>query len=366
MEAELKRLGRSLVLTEDEDLGAVMPAGIWHSDPDQGGFHTVGRVISHKPYNVETLKIILQSSFNPAKGMEISFIENGRFLLKFFHTIDRDRVLASGPCAFEKNLVVLANILENENPAVVDLTWCNFHVRIHTLPIRKMAPEVSCFMGRKIGRIQDLELNMGPESCGSFMRLRVAIDVMKPLPRALKLRTLGDEQIVTFTYERLPNICYMCVVLNTSPPIPGPLSPPKQSLTPLILISPQPPLLPTGVTAHETPYSLPSSSTPQSYVATPSTLINQAQVLPSVTVDSPPHPSPVPPLTVPPPKCMYTKKSHPTAAPTPDPTSSLLSKRKLLDEDLLANSSAPKKASRTERVFADISNLIFEAALQPH
>ncbi|KAL0357699.1 UNVERIFIED_CONTAM: hypothetical protein Scaly_1455600 [Sesamum calycinum] len=43
------------------------------------------------------------------------------------------------------------------------------------------------------------------------MRLRVAIDVTKPLPRALKIRTiLGDEHIVMFSYERLPNFCYPC------------------------------------------------------------------------------------------------------------------------------------------------------------
>ncbi|KAL0433135.1 UNVERIFIED_CONTAM: hypothetical protein Slati_2647800 [Sesamum latifolium] len=41
------------------------------------------------------------------------------------------------------------------------------------------------------------------------MRIRVAIDITKPLKRALKIRTvLSNEQVVTFTYERLPNFCY--------------------------------------------------------------------------------------------------------------------------------------------------------------
>ncbi|KAL0302974.1 UNVERIFIED_CONTAM: hypothetical protein Sradi_6165500 [Sesamum radiatum] len=148
-----------------------MPAGIWHSDPDNGGFHVVGCVYSHKSYHVEAIKTVLQSSLNPAKGMTISFIENGHFLLKFFRAIDRDRILESGPWAFEKNLIVLAKVAENENPTEVK----------------------------------------GPELWGSFMHLRIAIDVMKPLPRVLKIRTvLGDEQIINFTYERLPNYCYLC------------------------------------------------------------------------------------------------------------------------------------------------------------
>ncbi|KAL0463455.1 UNVERIFIED_CONTAM: putative mitochondrial protein [Sesamum latifolium] len=50
-----------------------------------------------------------------------------------------------------------------------------------------------------------------PESWGSFLRLRVALDVSKPLLRALKIRTvLGDEHLVAFTYERLPNFYYLC------------------------------------------------------------------------------------------------------------------------------------------------------------
>ncbi|KAL0289749.1 UNVERIFIED_CONTAM: hypothetical protein Scaly_2693900, partial [Sesamum calycinum] len=124
MEAELSRLGYSLVLMKEEDLGVVLLIGVSHSNSNNGGFHTIGCVLSLKPYHVEALKMVLKSSQNPAKGMEINFIENDRFLLKFFHFIDHDRVLASGPWAFEKNLIVLAQVSMNDNPAEVDLT-CN-------------------------------------------------------------------------------------------------------------------------------------------------------------------------------------------------------------------------------------------------
>ncbi|KAK4383356.1 putative mitochondrial protein [Sesamum angolense] len=116
MEEDIARLGQALILTEEEELGVVMPAGIWHSDSDSGGFHTVGQVLSHKSYYMQALKTVLQSALNPAKGMTISFIANDRFLLKFFHSVDRDRVLDSGPWAFEKNLIVLAKLAEIDNP----------------------------------------------------------------------------------------------------------------------------------------------------------------------------------------------------------------------------------------------------------
>ncbi|KAL0375752.1 UNVERIFIED_CONTAM: hypothetical protein Scaly_0692800 [Sesamum calycinum] len=47
------------------------------------------------------------------------------------------------------------------------------------------------------------------------MRIRVSMEVSKPLKRVLKLHTtLGDEQLLSFTYERLPNFCYLCGCLG--------------------------------------------------------------------------------------------------------------------------------------------------------
>ncbi|KAL0357535.1 UNVERIFIED_CONTAM: hypothetical protein Scaly_1439200, partial [Sesamum calycinum] len=61
----------------------------------------------------------------------------------------------------------------------------------------------------------DVDVDGGGEAWGSYVWMRVAIDITKPLTRALKIRTvLGDEQLVTFTYERLPNFCYLCGCLG--------------------------------------------------------------------------------------------------------------------------------------------------------
>ncbi|KAL0456241.1 UNVERIFIED_CONTAM: hypothetical protein Slati_0963300 [Sesamum latifolium] len=56
---------------------------------------------------------------------------------------------------------------------------------------------------------KEVDLDKNGEVCGSFVCTRVALDITKLLKRALKIRTvLGDEQLVSFTYERLPNFCY--------------------------------------------------------------------------------------------------------------------------------------------------------------
>ncbi|KAL0387734.1 UNVERIFIED_CONTAM: hypothetical protein Sradi_2655200 [Sesamum radiatum] len=74
-----------------------------------------------------------------------------------------------------------------------------------------MTSEVCSFIGNKLGQLKEVDLDSNGEVWGSSIRIRVAIDTSKPLKRVLKLRTvLGDEHLVTFTYERLPNFCYLC------------------------------------------------------------------------------------------------------------------------------------------------------------
>ncbi|KAL0458286.1 UNVERIFIED_CONTAM: hypothetical protein Slati_0455800 [Sesamum latifolium] len=128
----------------------------------------------------------------------------------------RQRVLSSCPWAYEKSLLVLAHVELSENPSVIDLDWCEFYIHIHGLPVGKMTKEVATWIGNKIGRFIETDTDENDTAWGSSIRIRAAIDVIKPLRRTLKIHTvLGDDQLVTFTYERLSNFCYLCGCLDT-------------------------------------------------------------------------------------------------------------------------------------------------------
>ncbi|KAL0399532.1 UNVERIFIED_CONTAM: hypothetical protein Sradi_2296500 [Sesamum radiatum] len=102
-----------------------------------------------------------------------------------------------------------------EDPVCVDLNWCDFHIHIHGLPLGKMTKEIATFIGNKLGKFKDVDSDSFGEVWGSSVRIRAAIDVTQPLKRALKVRTvLGDEHLISFTYERLPNFCYLCGCLG--------------------------------------------------------------------------------------------------------------------------------------------------------
>lgn len=49
---------------------------------------------------------------------------------------------------------------------------------------------------------------------GNFMRVRVAVDITKPLNRGRMITwDQGQEGWVSFMYERLPNLCNWCGLL---------------------------------------------------------------------------------------------------------------------------------------------------------
>ncbi|KAL0457898.1 UNVERIFIED_CONTAM: hypothetical protein Slati_0417000 [Sesamum latifolium] len=180
MESEIEKLHQSLNFTDEEEGGVIAPLGVWNSESDEQGFLMVGRILAHRPYHPEALRTALLSSFNPVKGMEFKLIDGDRFLLKFYHVLDRDRVVERSPWALDKNLVTVRSVNENENPATVNLDWSEFFIHIYNLPIENGA-----------------------------------INITKPIPRVLKIKSIvGDELIVSFKYERLPNFCYLCGCLG--------------------------------------------------------------------------------------------------------------------------------------------------------
>ncbi|KAL0326209.1 UNVERIFIED_CONTAM: hypothetical protein Sradi_5190200 [Sesamum radiatum] len=177
--------------------------------------YLVGRLLYLRPFCADALKSTLLIAFNPVRGMDLKPLHGNHFLLKFNHIVDRNWVLEGCQWSFEKNLLVISSINLNENPQEVCLDWPEFHVHVHGLPLSKMLRDMAIFIGNYLGRFVEVDMDTAGHVWGSHIRIRISIDITKPLKRVLKLRTtLGDEQLLSFAYERLPNFCYLCGCLG--------------------------------------------------------------------------------------------------------------------------------------------------------
>lgn len=66
-----------------------------------------------------------------------------------------------------------------------------------------------------IASFKKVDMNSLSGGWKSFMRIRVVLDVTKPLKRRMKLKRVGrDWSWADFCYERLPNFCFICELLG--------------------------------------------------------------------------------------------------------------------------------------------------------
>ncbi|KAI7989431.1 hypothetical protein LOK49_LG13G00250 [Camellia lanceoleosa] len=80
-----------------------------------------------------------------------------------------------------------------------------------------MNKEVGQIVGNSVGQFFDMDFEDGGIAWGRTMRIRVAIDVRKPLRRGMKFALSSADLIwVDFKYERLPIFCYFCGRLGHS------------------------------------------------------------------------------------------------------------------------------------------------------
>ncbi|KAL5736260.1 hypothetical protein ACOSQ2_031048 [Xanthoceras sorbifolium] len=79
-----------------------------------------------------------------------------------------------------------------------------------------MSKEIGDFLGQQIGRVLEVDTGVSRGCLGKYLRIRIQIDVRKPLKRFLRVDILGDgtETIMPLKYKRLPEFCFCCGLIG--------------------------------------------------------------------------------------------------------------------------------------------------------
>ncbi|XP_075645035.1 uncharacterized protein LOC142616027 [Castanea sativa] len=127
---------------------------------------------------------------------------------------DANRVLLGEPWSFEKYLIVLRRYENDSSLKRLQFDTAKFWVQVNDLPIRRMVTETVENLCKSVGRVIH-SYDRSEIEYGDFMRVRLEIDIHKPLCRGRKVRfSLDREGWASFRYERLPMFCHWCGVLN--------------------------------------------------------------------------------------------------------------------------------------------------------
>lgn len=166
----------------------------------------VGRFLTEKNINVKVMKTKMTDIWRPAMGITIKDLKPGLFLFQFYHLDDMQWVANGGPWSFDNALLVMNVIKQGEDPTKVSLFEMDFWIQIHDLPIGFMSEIVGKQLGNYFGMFIKYDSNNNSSKWREFMRLKVRIDVRKPLKRKKKIcRKDKTEVVVNCKYEKLGN-----------------------------------------------------------------------------------------------------------------------------------------------------------------
>lgn len=148
-------------------------------------------------------------------GVTMQQLQPHRFLVRFYLEADIARILADGPWTFEQCLLVMQRVPVGVDPELMALQDAEFWVQIHALPVGFRSEVVVAAIGSFLGTLIHTDEKNFDGSMRLYYRVRVAIDISKPLKKQMKMkRENGSWAFVDFRYERLPTFCFLCGVIG--------------------------------------------------------------------------------------------------------------------------------------------------------
>ncbi|XP_075645354.1 uncharacterized protein LOC142616372 [Castanea sativa] len=166
--------------------------------------------ITRRALNTKAVARTFKPLWQAERGFKIQREGDHKLLFIFDNQEDVDRILANEPWSFDKSLVVLQRYDRNSPIDELSFDKTDFWVQVHNIPIKYKAKSVAKDIFESIGKVHRLDEN-SEGGGGSFMRIRVTLDVYQPLCRGcvIKLEE-GGKVWVNFKFDHLPNICYWC------------------------------------------------------------------------------------------------------------------------------------------------------------
>ncbi|TXG54301.1 hypothetical protein EZV62_019557 [Acer yangbiense] len=171
----------------------------------------VGKILSGRRVNREAFRMVIESLWSPFGNVDIEMVSENVFLFFFNKPEDRNKVWDRGPWHFDKCLLVLEKPEGTGEISKLKFNKADFWIQIHDIPIMCMNRRTAKWLAEQIGEV--IEIPTDSRDCwGKFLRVKVRIDISKPLKRWLRLGLdrSGNIVVVGLKYERLPEFCYAC------------------------------------------------------------------------------------------------------------------------------------------------------------
>lgn len=171
----------------------------------------VGKIWTKRRINSNAFMETMKNVWQPKHGVDISSIGENAFVFQFHHWKDKQRVIEEQPWHFDKHALILEDIVGHIKPS--DMTLCDLPmwIRVYNLPFKGRLNTANVeAIGNKVGTFIKMD-SSGSMGIDKSIRLRVKVDVRKPLLRKIKVKMRGGvEEFFDVKYEKPPLFCFWC------------------------------------------------------------------------------------------------------------------------------------------------------------
>ncbi|KAK1551390.1 hypothetical protein Q3G72_034768 [Acer saccharum] len=213
---EVARLCASMSLKDREGPVRSLQTGLKDAGLKRLANSLVGKVLTTKTVHRDGFRVVLRKIWQTREGVEIEPIIGNIFAFHFNNLDDKRRIMARGPWSFNDALIVMVEPEGKGDVQHMNFNKTEFWIQIHNAPLICMTEEIGRFLGSIVGEVVDFDTGDPGSNMTKYIRVRVILEIDKPLRRCLRVDVLGDgvESVMLVKYERLPEFCFRCGLLG--------------------------------------------------------------------------------------------------------------------------------------------------------
>lgn len=172
------------------------------------GSMLVAKFFTKQALSIEVVAWTLRPLWKTKHEFRIKDLGNHLILFTFEDELDAERIILGAPWSFNKYLTALCRYEIDQSLKEIQFDTAVFWIQIHDLSARIMMLEAAEGICWTLGHVIHCS-NEDKIDGGEFMRVRVEIDITKPLSQGRRVWFgLASEGWLSFRYERLPIFCY--------------------------------------------------------------------------------------------------------------------------------------------------------------
>ncbi|VAI28195.1 hypothetical protein VPH35_088616 [Triticum aestivum] len=198
-----------------------------------GNLRTVAKILSEKQARPEVLEQTLGEIWSPVHGVDCKDMGQNRFIFTFMNKKGKPRAIDEGPWLFNnRDLIVMEDFAARKAIDEYEFKYIPIWVRVYGVPLGALNKEAGEMVGRMIGKVLDMDVDEEGSALTEYLRIKVRIDITKPLMRYVTIddesdsdeetmnATDGEEnetevgRICDLKYEFLPVFCFNCGIIG--------------------------------------------------------------------------------------------------------------------------------------------------------